>query len=128
MTFVPRLSTAAENRATWRRQSGAVQRGGFWRVVKGERRGTRAPHIAGVCQGALARQGQSLRSSFCRGLGHTGTALAEAIAVAIHLEDADMMCQPVEQRAGQALGAEGLGPLVEGQIAGNQRGAAFIAL
>ena len=85
------------------------------------------PNIAGVCQGALARQDQSLRSSFCCGLGLTGTALAEAIAVAVHLEDADMMCQPVEQRAGQALGAEGLGPLVEGQIAGNQRGAAFIA-
>ena len=30
------------------------------------------------------------------------------------------MGQPVEQRAGEALGAEGLGPLVEGQVAGDQ--------
>jgi len=58
----------------------------------------------------------------------TDTALTEAIAVALHLEDADVMCQPVEQRAGEALGTEGFGPLVEGQIAGDQRGAAFIAL
>src|SRR5271170_3818137 len=73
---------------------------------RGERPGTRSPYSWRV-PGRLARQGQSLRSSFCRGLGLTGTALAEAIAVAVHLEDADMMCQPVEQRAGQALGAEG---------------------
>ena len=39
-----------------------------------------------------------------------------------------MVGQPVEQRARQPLGTEDLGPLVEGQIAGNQRGAAFIAL
>jgi hypothetical protein len=32
------------------------------------------------------------------------------------------MRQPVEQRAGQALGTEGLSPLVEGQIAGDHRG------
>ena len=38
------------------------------------------------------------------------------------------MCQPVEQRAGQAFGTERLGPLVERQVAGDQRRAAFIAL
>ena len=71
---------------------------------------------------------QSLRSSFCPELGLAGTALAEAIAVAVHLEDADVTCQPIEQRAGQALGTEGLGPFVEGQVAGDQCGAAFVAL
>jgi len=39
-------------------------------------------------------------------LGLPGAALAKAIAVAVHLEDADVMRQPVEQRAGQALGAD----------------------
>ena len=73
-----------------------------------ERPGPRAPHIAGVCQGALARQGQSLRWRLCAELGLAGTALAEAIAVAVHLEDADVMCQPVEQRAGEALGPDDL--------------------
>lgn len=47
------------------------------------------------------------------------------IAVAVHLDNADVMWQPVEQRAGEALGTEGLGPLIEGQTAGKQRGAAF---
>ena len=61
---------------------------------------------------------QSLWEGVGLDLGFAGAALAETIAVAIHLEDADVMCQPVEQGASQALGAEGLGPLVEGQITG----------
>lgn len=32
------------------------------------------------------------------------------------------MGQPVEERAGQPLGAGGLGPFIEGQVAGDQRG------
>ena len=42
-----------------------------------------------------------------------GAALAEAVAVAVHLEDIDVMGETVEQCPGQALGAEGLGPFVE---------------
>jgi len=61
-------------------------------------------------------------------LGLSGAALAEAIAFAVHLENVDVVCQPVEKGAGQALGAEGFGPFVEGQVAGDQRGAALIAL
>ncbi len=52
--------------------------------------------------------------------GFSRPALGEAIAVAVHLEDADMERQAVEQRAGELLGAEGLGPLIEGQIAGDE--------
>src|SRR5271154_6952740 len=33
-------------------------------------------------------------------------ALLEAIAVAVHFEDVDVVCQPIEQRAGQPLGAD----------------------
>ena len=39
-----------------------------------------------------------------------------------------MVGETVEQRPGQALGAEHLGPLVEGQIAGHQGGATLVAL
>ncbi len=39
-----------------------------------------------------------------------------------------MVGEPVQQRPGQAFGAEHLGPLVEGQIAGHQGGAAFVTL
>src|SRR5690606_40499326 len=58
----------------------------------------------------------------------SGSAVGEAIALAVHLEDADVMGQPVEQCAGEALGAEGLGPFIEGQIAGNQGRAALVTL
>src|SRR6202163_3388112 len=55
-------------------------------------------------------------------------ALFEAIAVAIHFEDMDVVGQPIEQRAGQPLGPEQAGPLVERQIAGDEGGAAFVTL
>ena len=54
--------------------------------------------------------------------------MSKAIAFAVHLEDVDLVGQPVEERAGQPFGAEGLGPFIEGQIAGDQRGAALLAL
>jgi hypothetical protein len=42
--------------------------------------------------------------------------LSEAVTVAIHLEDVDVLGKPVEQSTGEPLGAEDLGPLVEWQI------------
>jgi len=51
--------------------------------------------------------------------------LRQAVALAVHLEYADVMGQAVEQCAGQAFGAEGLGPFIERQIAGDQGGAAL---
>ena len=36
----------------------------------------------------------------CLDLGLARAALAEAVAVGVHLEDADVMCQAIEQRAG----------------------------
>ena len=39
-----------------------------------------------------------------------------------------MVGEPVQQGAGEALRAEDLGPLVEGQDGGDQDGAAFVAL
>jgi len=55
-------------------------------------------------------------------------ALFEPIAVAVQFEDVDVVGQSVEQRTGQPLGPEHAGPLVEWQIAGDDGGAALIAL
>ena len=55
-------------------------------------------------------------------------ALVEPIAVAVHLQDMDMVCEAVQQGSCQALRAEHLGPLIEGKIAGQQGGAAFVTL
>lgn len=57
-----------------------------------------------------------------------GSALSKPVAVAVHLEDVDVVGQAVEKGAGQALGSEGFGPFVERQVAGNQGGAALVAL
>jgi len=43
-------------------------------------------------------------------------AVLEAIAVAIHLQNMDMMCEPVEQCASQSFCAECLRPFIEWQI------------
>lgn len=64
----------------------------------------------------------------CLAFGLSGAALAEAVAVAVLLEDDDVVGHPVEQRSGEAPGAEDLGPLVERQIADDQREATFVAL
>ena len=55
-------------------------------------------------------------------------ALFETIAVAVQFEDVDVVGQSVEQRTGQPLRPEHAGPLVEWQIAGDDGGAALIAL
>src|SRR5580704_14702580 len=55
-------------------------------------------------------------------------ALFEAIAVAVHFEDVDVVFQPIEQRAGQPPVPEHAGPLVERQIAGDDGGQAIGSL
>ena len=54
--------------------------------------------------------------------------MAEAVAVAVHLQDMDVVGEPVQQRAGEAFRTEHLGPLIEGQVGGDQDGAALVAL
>ena len=56
------------------------------------------------------------------------SALVETIALAVHFQDMDMVGETVQQGPGQAFGAEHLRPLIEGQIAGHQGGAALVAL
>ena len=42
--------------------------------------------------------------------------MLETVAFPIHLKDVDVVGGAVEEPAGQALGAEYLGPLIEGKI------------
>ena len=55
-------------------------------------------------------------------------ALVELVAFAVHLEDRDAVCEVVDRRAGEALGAEHAGPLIERQIAVFYGGPALLAL
>ncbi len=55
-------------------------------------------------------------------------ALIEPVAFAVHLQDVHVMGEPVEERAGQALRAEGFRPFLERQVAGDQRRAPFVVL
>ena len=48
--------------------------------------------------------------------------------VAVHLQYMHVVGEPVQQRAGEALRAEDLGPFVEGQIGGHHDGAPLVAL
>jgi hypothetical protein len=58
--------------------------------------------------------GPSGSSGWCAlGLGFA-FALLEAKALAIHLKDMDVVCEPVEERAGETFRSEDLGPFIEG--------------
>mgnify|MGYP002386131676 FL=1 len=64
-----------------------------------------------------------------RGGGAPATSgLPEAVAVAVHRQDADVVGQPVEQRAGQTLRSQDGRPVLEGQVRGDDGRAALIAL
>jgi hypothetical protein len=45
----------------------------------------------------------------------------EPVAFAVHLQDLDVMSEPVERRAGEPFGTEYGRPYIEGQIAGDHR-------
>src|SRR5437667_12031994 len=55
-------------------------------------------------------------------------ALFEPVAVAVHFQDVDVVGQPIEQRAGQPLGHEHAGQLVERKYGRDYRGAGRGAL
>ena len=74
-----------------------------------ERHGARAPHIAGVCHGALARRAKSAGLVRCwRRLFRHGCVRGGSFHR--HLKDVDMVGKPVGNSTGQPLGAEGPGP------------------
>ena len=47
-------------------------------------------------------------------------ALVQAVAVAVHLKDMNVVGETIKQGPCQALGSEHLGPFIEGKIAGQQ--------
>src|SRR3954463_16264479 len=108
------LSTAVEKPATWRRNTlppwGRITDAGIggaaWHARSSD--SWRVPGRVGL-KGQPGFRVSGLRR------GGSRPALGEPKAVAVHLEDGDVVGQPVDQRAGEALGAEGLGPFVEGQ-------------
>ena len=55
-------------------------------------------------------------------------ALPEAVALAVHLQDVNSVSEAVQQGAGQPLRAEDLGPLVEGQVGGDQDRPSLVSL
>ena len=54
--------------------------------------------------------------------------LFEAITVAVHGRDADVVGEPVEQRACETLRSQDRGPILEGQVRGHDGRAALVAL
>ena len=65
---------------------------------------------------------------FARRGGCGPAAVPEAVAVAVHLQDVDVVGEPVQQRSGQPLRVEHVGPFVEGQVGGHQDGSPIAAL
>ena len=55
-------------------------------------------------------------------------ALLQTEAIAVHLQDVDVVGKAVEQGSGEALGAEDFSPFGEGQVAGDHGGAALVTL
>jgi hypothetical protein len=54
-------------------------------------------------------------------MGAFASALPEAVAVAVHLQDVDMMGKPIEQGAGEPFRSKHFGPFLKRQIAGDER-------
>src|SRR3546814_10425471 len=77
---------------------------------------------AGDLREGVARAGVScVRVDFERvSASLSGAALGQTIAVAVHLENVDMVGNAVEQCAGQTFGSQGFGPFVKRKIAGDQ--------
>ena len=62
-------------------------------------------------------------------LGRSGfPAALEAVALAVHLQDVDVVGESVQERASEALRSEDLGPLVEWEVGGDQDRSTLIAL
>ena len=50
----------------------------------------------------------------------------EPIGFGVHFQNMDVVPESIEQRTGQTLRSEHIGPLIEGQIGGHQRGAILV--
>ena len=60
--------------------------------------------------------------------GLSGSALGETIALAVHLEDIDVVSDAIEQSAGEPLRSQGFRPFIKWKIAGDQGCTTLVAL
>jgi hypothetical protein len=81
------------------------------------------------CQTDEQLSGQVL-SGFLRWeiVGDLTLAVLKPKAIAVHLEDVDVVGKAIEQRTGQPLGTEDADPFIERQVAGDDDRAALVAL
>ena len=88
----------------------------------------------GAGRGQVRSRGPQFRSEsgvvrIIRDLGDDVLSAAlKTVAVDVHLQDVDVVGEPVQQRSGQPLRPEDRGPLVEGKVGGYQDGAPLVAL
>ena len=54
--------------------------------------------------------------------------MGEAITLAVHFQDMDVVSEVIEHRASETFRAEHAGPFIEWQVAGGDRRAALISL
>ena len=146
-----RLATIPWHRANHCERAGVAVNGGAKRDHRG---GVRRDHLAAAglspspwggpgCDAACPQQADAAARAggtcgptgssvwvvgSVRRRGLTPAALVEPVALAIHLEDVDVVGEAVEESAGKPLGAEHLGPFVERQIGGDQGRAPLVAL
>jgi len=73
----------------------------------------------------VGKQGSML--AMFSGLFSPSTALLQPVAFAVHFQDMNVVRQAVEERAGEAFGAEDFGPLVGRQVRSDQDRATLVA-
>src|SRR5271169_4868014 len=79
--------------------------------------GKKAPELGAFRQ--TSDLGGIIRRCVRAGTAGAALALIEPVAFAVHLQDMDVMGEPVEQRTGEPLGTEHAGPFVERQVRGD---------
>ena len=74
------------------------------------------------------RWGLGVRGIACGAQGGGLPAQLEEVALPVHLKDVDAVSEAVQECTGEPLRAEDLGPLVEGEIGGDQDRSSLVAL
>ncbi len=62
-----------------------------------------------------------------RWLASASFGVLQAIAFSVALDDVAAMCEPVEGGSGEAFAAEHFGPVLEGQVGGDEKALALIS-
>ena len=92
-----------------------------------DQRGVAAERLSHTCQRYNVTLGRVRLDSGMLFRGGSA-ALSETVAVAVHLDDVYVVCEPIQRSAGQALRPEHLGPLVERQVRCHEDRTTLVAL